>query len=88
MAGFGLNGGIGVEQDINNSVDAYTGTMDTLGSFNLARPHMNWTRPFANVGASYELAKDQRIGASLSVRRQTLTNTYGTLVSGQYTIAF
>jgi len=87
-AGFGLNGGIGVEQDINNSVDAYTGTMDTLGSFNLARPHMNWTRPFANVGASYELAKDQRIGASLSVRRQTLTNTYGTLVSGQYTIAF
>ena len=87
-AGFGLNGGIGVEQDINNSVDGYTGTMDTLGSFNLARPHMNWTRPFANVGASYELAKNQRIGAGLSVRRQTLTNTYGTLVSGQYTIAF
>jgi len=87
-AGFGLNGGIGVEQDINNSVDGYTGTMDTLGSFNLVRPHMNWTRPFANVGASYELAKDQRIGAGFSVRRQTLTNTYGTLVSGQYTIAF
>jgi len=87
-AAFGIGGGIGLEQDLHSSMDAYNGTMDTLGAFNFVSPNVTNTRPFANVAASYNLGRNQRIGAGFNVRRQSLGTTYGTLVSGQYTVAF
>lgn len=87
-AELGVGGGIGLEQDLHSSMGAYNGTMDTLGAFDLVAPNVTNTRPFANIAATYDLGKNQRIGVGLNVRRQSLGTTYGTLVSGQYTVAF
>jgi len=85
---FGITAGAGIEQDVNSRMGAYNGTVDTLGAFNLVAPNVTNTRPFGSVGAFFDMGAHHRLSAGFNAKREALGTTYGTLVSGQYTLSF
>lgn len=88
FSAFGLAAGAGVEQDLNSRMGAYNGTVDTLGAFNLVAPNVTNTRPFGNVTAFVDMGAHNRLSAGVSAKREALGTTYGTILSGQYSVAF
>ncbi|NLO91577.1 MAG: hypothetical protein GX410_06270 [Elusimicrobia bacterium] len=85
---FGVDVGAGFEHDLDTRNSGYTGTIDTLGSFDLSAPAMNKTRPFGSLGMFYKLSASQRLSAGLDVRKQTYENALGKLFSVTYAFAF
>ena len=85
---FGVNFGAGFEHDLDTRNSSYTGTIDTMGGFDLGAPTMNKTRPFGSVGVFYKMGAAQRLSAGLDVRKQTYENALGKLFSMTYGLAF
>ncbi|MDD4004881.1 MAG: autotransporter domain-containing protein [Elusimicrobiaceae bacterium] len=85
---FGFEAGGGLEYDISSDLNGYSGTIDTLGAFEQDAPAVTKARAVGGLTAYYNLSGTQRLGVGVSLRRQALENVSGTIVSGQYSIAF
>ena len=85
---FGVDAAFGGEYDINNTVDGYTGTINTLGDFNLDAPAVNKARLLGSLGAYCNINATQKLTAGVSMAKETLQNATGTTISAGYTLAF
>lgn len=78
----------GVEQDFTSSMDNFSGTINTLGSFSYQAPTMTNTRGFATLGLDLAVAKNQRVSLYAVASQQPFASSMGHGAGVNYTIGF
>lgn len=83
-----LIGSLGVEQDLHNKTDRLTATgIAGLTSENLSGD-LHRTRPVASLGATYDIAKTQRLSGEVLVQQLPFQSTAGATAYVNYMIGF
>jgi hypothetical protein len=83
-----LIGSLGVEQDLHNKTDRLTATgIAGLTSENLSSD-LHRTRPVASIGATYDIAKTQRLSGEVLVQQLPFQSTTGATAYFNYMIGF
>jgi uncharacterized protein with beta-barrel porin domain len=83
-----LIGSLGVEQDLHNKTDRLTATgIAGLTSENLSSD-LHRTRPVASIGATYDIAKAQRLTGEVLVQQLPFQSTTGATAYFNYMIGF
>jgi hypothetical protein len=83
-----LIGSLGVEQDLNNKTDRLTATgVSGLTSENFSG-NIHHTRPVASIGATYDIAKSQRLTGEVLVQQLPFQSTAGATAYFNYMIGF
>jgi hypothetical protein len=83
-----LTGSLGVEQDLNHKIDDLSVSgVDGLTSENLSG-RLHRTRPVASIGATYDIAKTQRLSAEVLVQQLPFQSTTGATAYFNYMIGF
>ena len=83
-----LIGSLGVEQDLHHKTDRLTATgIAGLTSENLASD-LHRTRPVASIGATYDIAKTQRLSGEVLVQQLPFQSTAGATAYFNYMIGF
>ena len=83
-----LIGSLGVEQDLHHKTDRLTATgIAGLTSENLSSD-LHRTRPVASLGATYDIAKTQRLSGEVLVQQLPFQNTAGATAYFNYMIGF
>ena len=83
-----LIGSLGVEQDLHNKTDRLTATgIAGLTSENLSSD-LHRTRPVASIGATYDIAKSQRLSGEVLVQQLPFQSTTGATAYFNYMIGF
>jgi len=83
-----LIGSLGVEQDLHNKTDRLTATgIAGLTSENLSSD-LHRTRPVASIGATYDIAKTQRLSGEVLVQQLPFQRTTGATAYFNYMIGF
>ena len=83
-----LIGSLGLEQDLRNKTDQLTATgIAGLTSENLASD-LHRTRPVASLGATYDIAKSQRLSGEVLVQQLPFQSTAGATAYFNYMIGF
>ena len=84
----GLNGSVGVEQDVSNNNSSYTATgVDGLTSI-VFNTDINKTRPVASIGTTVSIDKRQQLAFSVMYREEAFSKSSTTSAYGTYTIGF
>jgi hypothetical protein len=84
----GLNGSVGVEQDVSNNNSSYTATgVAGLNSI-LINTDINKTRPVASVGTTVYIDKRQQLAFNVMYSEQAFSNSSATSAYATYTIGF
>ena len=84
----GLNGSVGVEQDVTNNNSNYTAT-GVAGLTSIAfNTDINKTRPVASVGTTVSIDKRQQLAFSVFYSEQAFSKSSTTSAYGTYTIGF
>jgi autotransporter-associated beta strand protein len=84
----GLNGSIGVEQDVSNSNSNYTATGVAGLTSVVFNSDINKTRPVASVGTTVSIDKRQQLAFNVMYREEAFRNSSTTSAYGTYTIGF
>ena len=84
----GLNGSIGVEQDVSNNNSNYTATGVTGLTSVVFNTDINKTRPVANIGTTFSIDKKQQLAFNVMYREEAFRNSSTTSAYGTYTIGF
>jgi hypothetical protein len=83
-----LIGSLGVEQDLNHKTDRLTATgVSGLTSENFSGD-LHHTRPVASIGATYDIAKSQRLSGEVLVQQLPFQSTTGATAYFNYMIGF
>jgi hypothetical protein len=83
-----LIGSLGVEQDLNNKTDRLTASgVSGLTSENFSG-NIDRTRPVASLGATYDIAKAQRLSGEVLVQQLPFQSTAGATAYVNYMIGF
>jgi hypothetical protein len=83
-----LIGSLGVEQDLHHKTDRLTATgIAGLTSENLSSD-LHRTRPVASIGATYDIAKSQRLSGEVLVQQLPFQSTAGATAYFNYMIGF
>ncbi|CAM8405769.1 autotransporter outer membrane beta-barrel domain-containing protein [Candidatus Methylopumilus universalis] len=85
-----LIGSLGVEQDLHHKTDRLTATnadLSTLTSENFSG-NLHHTRPVASLGATYDIAKAQRLSGEVLVQQLPFQSTAGATAYFNYMIGF
>ena len=83
-----LIGSLGVEQDLNNKTDRLTASgISGLTSENFSGD-LHRTRPVASIGATYDIAKSQRLSGEVLVQQLPFQSTAGATAYFNYMIGF
>jgi hypothetical protein len=85
-----LIGSLGVEQDLHHKTDRLTATnadLSTLTSENFSG-NLHRTRPVASIGATYDIAKSQRLTGEVLVQQLPFQSTAGATAYFNYMIGF
>jgi outer membrane autotransporter protein len=85
-----LIGSLGVEQDLHHKTDRLTATnadLSTLTSENFSG-NIHRTRPVASLGATYDIAKTQRLSGEVLVQQLPFQSTAGATAYFNYMIGF
>ena len=85
-----LIGSLGVEQDLHHKIDQLTATaagIAGLTSENLSS-NLHRTRPVASIGATYDIAKTQRLSGEVLVQQLPFQSTAGATAYFNYMIGF
>jgi hypothetical protein len=83
-----LTASLGVEQDLHNKTDRLTATgIAGLTSENLSSD-LHRTRPVASLGATYDIAKSQRLSGEVLVQQLPFQSTTGATAYFNYMIGF
>jgi hypothetical protein len=83
-----LIGSLGVEQDLHNKTDRLTASgVSGLTSENLSG-NIHRTRPVASIGATYDIAKTQRLSGEVLVQQLPFQSTTGATAYFNYMIGF
>jgi hypothetical protein len=83
-----LIGSLGVEQDLNNKTDRLTASgVSGLTSENFSG-NLHHTRPVASLGATYDIAKTQRLSGEVLVQQLPFQSTAGATAYVNYMIGF
>jgi hypothetical protein len=83
-----LIGSLGIEQDLHNKTDRLTATgIAGLTSENLSSD-LHRTRPVASIGATYDIAKSQRLSGEVLVQQLPFQSTAGATAYFNYMIGF
>jgi len=83
-----LIGSLGVEQDLHHKTDQLTATgVSGLTSENFSG-NIHRTRPVASVGATYDIAKTQRLSGEVLVQQLPFQSTTGATAYFNYMIGF
>jgi hypothetical protein len=83
-----LIGSLGVEQDLHNKTDRLTAIgIAGLTSENLSGD-LHRTRPVASIGATYDIAKSQRLSGEVLVQQLPFQSTAGATAYFNYMIGF
>ena len=85
-----LIGSLGVEQDLHHKTDRLTATnadLSTLTSENFSG-NLHHTRPVASIGATYDIAKSQRLTGEVLVQQLPFQSTAGATAYFNYMIGF
>jgi Autotransporter beta-domain len=83
-----LTGSLGVEQDLHHKTDQLIATgVSGLTSENLASD-LHRTRPVASIGATYDIAKSQRLSGEVLVQQLPFQSTVGATAYFNYMIGF
>jgi hypothetical protein len=84
----GLNGSVGVEQDVSNNNSSYTATgLAGLTSI-VFNTDINKTRPVASIGTTVSIDKRQQLAFSVFYSEQAFSKSSSTSAYGTYTIGF
>jgi hypothetical protein len=86
--GVGLNGSLGVEQDVSNSNSNYTAAGVTGLTSTVFNTDINKTRPVASIGTTVSIDKKQQLAFSVFYSEQAFSNSSATSAYGTYTIGF
>lgn len=78
----------GLEHDNSSRNDAYAGTIDILGPFEFSAPLVKNNRAFATLGFSCNISPTQQLSVKLGIRKQSLENTAGNVLTTQYSLVF
>ncbi len=84
----GLNGSIGVEQDVSNNNSNYTATGVTGLTSVVFNTDINKTRPVASIGTTVSIDKRQQLAFSVFYSEQAFIKSSTTSAYGTYTIGF
>jgi len=86
----GLNGSVGVEQDVSNSNSSYTVTSPIILGLNSSvfNTDINKTRPVASIGTTVSIDKRQQLAFSVLYREEAFSKSSTTSAYGTYTIGF
>ena len=76
----------GVEHDLSQRLDDYTGSIYYLGAFALTAPTVKTNRAAAAVNASYWIEKDKRLSVGIYYTQQSLNTANGMAVMLNYTV--
>ena len=83
-----LIGSLGVEQDLHNKTDRLTASgVSGLTSENFSG-NLHHTRPVASLGATYDIAKTQRLSGEVLVQQLPFQSTAGATAYFNYMIGF
>jgi len=83
-----LTGSLGVEQDLHHKTDQLTATgVSGLTSENFSG-NIHRTRPVASIGATYDIAKTQRLSGEVLVQQLPFQSTAGATAYFNYMIGF
>ena len=83
-----LTGSLGVEQDLHHKTDQLTATgVSGLTSENFSG-NIHHTRPVASIGATYDIAKTQRLSGEVLVQQLPFQSTTGATAYFNYMIGF
>ena len=83
-----LIGSLGVEQDLRNKTDRLTAAgVSGLTSENFSG-NLHHTRPVASIGATYDIAKTQRLSGEVLVQQLPFQSTAGATAYFNYMIGF
>jgi hypothetical protein len=85
-----LIGSLGLEQDLHHKTDRLTATnadLSTLTSENFSG-NLHRTRPVASIGATYDIAKSQRLTGEVLVQQLPFQSTAGATAYVNYMIGF
>jgi Autotransporter beta-domain len=85
-----LIGSLGLEQDLHHKTDRLTATnadLSTLTSENFSG-NLHRTRPVASIGATYDIAKSQRLSGEVLVQQLPFQSTAGATAYFNYMIGF
>ena len=83
-----LIGSLGIEQDLHNKTDRLTATgVSGLTSENFSG-NLHRTRPVASIGATYDIAKTQRLSGEVLVQQLPFQSTTGATAYFNYMIGF
>ena len=83
-----LIGSLGVEQDLHNKTDRLTASgVSGLTSENFSG-NIHHTRPVASLGATYDIAKSQRLTGEVLVQQLPFQSTAGATAYFNYMIGF
>jgi probable HAF family extracellular repeat protein len=67
----------GVEQDLHNNIDGYSGAINLLGDFSLPAPSTQRTRAFVSANSDYWIGSAQKISLGVYYNQQTLNDADG-----------
>jgi len=84
----GLNGSVGVEQDVSNNNSNYTATGVAGLTPIVFNTDINKTRPVASIGTTVSIDKRQQLAFSVFYSEQAFSNSSATSAYGTYTIGF
>jgi outer membrane autotransporter protein len=83
-----LTGSLGVEQDLHHKTDQLTASgVSGLTSENFSGD-IHRTRPVASIGATYDIAKTQRLSGEVLVQQLPFQSTTGATAYFNYMIGF
>ena len=85
-----LTASLGVEQDLDHSVDDYSATSTGIGGLTSENFNNNIkrTRPVVSAGAYYAVSKTQRIAGDIYYQQLPFQSTGSTTAYFNYTIGF
>jgi Autotransporter beta-domain len=84
----GLNGSVGVEQDVSNNNSSYTATGVTGLTSIAFNTDINKSRPVASIGTTVSIDKRQQLAFSVFYSEQAFSKSSTTSAYGTYTIGF
>ena len=85
-----LIGSLGVEQDLHHKTDQLTATSASIAGLTSENfsGNLHRTRPVASIGATYDIAKSQRLTGEVLVQQLPFQNTAGATAYFNYMIGF
>ena len=81
-----IGASVGVEQDLNNNVSNYSGSIYYLGGFSQNAPAIQNTRAFVAANADYWIEKNQRVSLGVYYNQQSLNTSNGITGMLNYTV--